>query len=159
MQLKNIILTKNHEKICYIEYQFYSLCECQIPRNLAPCHTHFLAIFELLSIYNSEKTPKNGQYYHLDGSLRHKIMLNDDRLAWIYAWMCVSARTLLFDHYLTKATVLDPKKWQKCHFSGILRHFTNIYGNEMRLKPNSMFWNSVVCVSLGPNAHFLAVLS
>ena len=53
-----------------------------------------------------------------------KNMLNDDRLPCICGWICLSAKTALFDHGLTKVTVLHPKNWQKCHFYGILRHFT-----------------------------------
>ena len=69
-------------------------------------------------------------------------------------WMMTCRLELVHDsvtvpncHCLTIFWQMQRFGSQKCQCKSFLRHFTNIYGNEMRLKPNSMFWNSVVCVS------------
>ena len=73
--------------------------------------------------------------------------LEDDGLTWFFLRMCLRAKSSLFDHLQSSKAVFLSKYFQKCHFLAFLRHFTSIYGIEMGVKHNSMFWNSDVCVS------------
>ena len=75
------------------------------------------------------------------------MILNNDQLPCIYAWMCLSARLSLFDHFLTTAAVLDQKNSQKCQFYGFLRHF-RAFKKNFEAKKFS-FWYEVIKWTLG----------
>ena len=84
---------------------------------------HRMPIFWSKWRFCTQKTVKNAIFTAFYGILRHKMILNNDQLPCIYAWMCLSARLSLFDHFLTTAAVLDQKNSQKCQFYGFWRHF------------------------------------
>ena len=124
---------KKLAKMPFLRYftAFYGIKVCWMmtswPAYMYECvlvpERHCLNIVWQKQRFQTKKTGKNAILTVFYGILRHKSMLNDDGLACIYGWMCLSARTSLFDRNMTKATVLDKKNWQKCHFYGILWHF------------------------------------
>ena len=77
-----------------------------LPISLKPLRTRKnILIWTIKHSYRGHNRPINDLICHIDKILRRKMILNDDRLTWICAWWCLSARLSLFDHFLTEAAV------------------------------------------------------
>ena len=58
--------------------------------------------------------------------LRHEIMSNDVCLTWIFAWVCLGTKWVLFEHFLTRVTIFECMYLKNVIFTafyGFLRHF------------------------------------
>ena len=70
---------------------------------------HCFPIFWSKRRFCIQKTVKNAIFTAFYGILQHEMILNDDELACIYAWMCLSARKSLFAHFMIKAAFCTKK--------------------------------------------------
>ena len=118
--------TAFYEHLCHwnetqTQLNILKLCWIKVPG----LNTHFLAIFELLFIYNSKETPKNVQKCHFDGSLRHKKYAEWWRVA-LHKWMNMSeCQNVIIWPWFDKSNSFTPQKLAKMPF---LRYFTAFYG-------------------------------
>ena len=96
---------------------------------------HFSSSFlVIICLYLQRKNLKNGQECHFDVILLQKMILNDDELVCIYAWMCVSARQSLFAHCFATAAVFYQRTVKNAFFTAfysILRHKMILNDDEL----------------------------
>ena len=112
---------KNDMRRCLLDLNFCrSVSQCQLDI-VWPFvdYTHSFSAFKI------HKIMKNAIFTAVYDFLRHEIISDDVCLSWIFAWVCLSTKWALLEHFLTRVNILECMYLKKMPF---LRHFTGFYG-------------------------------
>ena len=85
---------------------------------------YYLTIYHLKQLFFNVNDMKNYENGHFYGNLRQKMTLNNNSFTWIFAWMCLGVKLILFDHLPPFTAVLKRQQPEKLWKWPFLWHFT-----------------------------------